>query len=143
MAYSGTYKGTRFRSILELSCMRHFEAEGLELGSTVLYETVRIPYGKRRMRTYVVDFAIPGTRTLVEVKPLSRSQNKNNRAKRAAAEDWCVREGWTYVVVTEDELHACGSSLTLEQAAGIDEVRLGERSARALRRKQSRKKRKR
>ena len=140
MAYGGTYKGRfRFRSLLELACMRHFEKGGLVLGSTVLYEAVRIPYGKTRIRTYIVDFSIPESRTLVEVKPLSRADNRNNTAKRRAAEAWCQQNGWSYVVVTEEELAACGEIITLDEAAKLPEVGLTERALRALRRKQRRK----
>lgn len=142
MAYSGIYRGKfRFRSLLELAAMRHFEKSGLILGETVLYETVRIPYGKTRIRNYIVDFSIPELKTLVEIKPLSRSDNRNNRAKRLAAEAWCLTQGWSYVIVTEEELNSCGEIITLEEASKLDVVKLGERSMRALRRKQARKER--
>lgn len=143
MAYSGTYKERfRFRSLLELAAMRHFEKAGFVLGETVLYETVKIPYGKTRIRNYIVDFSIPELRTLVEIKPLSRADNRNNHAKRLAAEAWCAERGWTYVIVTEGELQTCGELITLEEASKVDVVRLGERSMRALRRKEARKRRK-
>lgn len=142
MAYSGVYRGKfRFRSLLELGAMRHFEKEGYVLGESALYETVRIPYGKLRIRNYIVDFSFPDLKTLVEIKPLSRADNRNNRAKRLAAEAWCSANGWTYVIVTEEELNSCGAIITLEEASKLDEVRLGERSMRALRRKQARKER--
>ncbi len=143
MSYSGTYRGHTFRSILELSVIRHLEEQGLVLGSTMLYEATKVPYGKRRIRNYIVDLTIPDLKTLVEVKPSSRADNKNNRAKREGAEVWCRANGWSYVIVTEEELGACGHLLTLEEAATIPEVRLNERALRALRRKQRRKARKR
>ena len=146
MAYSGEYKGVTFRSLLELAVIRHLETEGLVLGETMLYEAHRIPYGKTRIRTYVVDLTLPQTRTLVEVKPSSRADNRNNRAKRAGAEKWCADNGWTYVIVTEEELAQCGGTISLELASGIVEVRLNERALRALRRQRTareRKKRKR
>lgn len=143
MAYSGTYRGKfRFRSLLELAAMRHLERSGYVLGETALYEAVKIPYGRTRIRNYIVDFSLPELMTLVEIKPLSRADNRNNRAKRLAAEAWCEERGWSYVIVTEEELHACGELITLEEASKLDEVRLGERSLRALRRKEARKKRK-
>lgn len=140
MAYSGEYKGIRFRSILELSVIRHLEEEGLVLGTTMLYEATRVPYGKKRIRTYIVDLTIPQTRTLVEIKPSSRADNKNNRAKREGAEAWCKANGWTYVIITEEELGQCGRLLLLEDAAKIPEVQLNERARRALRRKERRRK---
>ena len=142
MAYSGTYRGIRFRSLLELSVIRHLEDEGLELGKTMLYEKTHLPYGKRKIRTYIVDLTIPDLKTLVEIKPSSRAENRNNRAKRAGAEVWCQANGWTYVIVTELELAKCGVQLTLEQAATINEVQLNDRAKRALRRKQAVKDRK-
>lgn len=138
MAYSGVYKGTRFRSLLELSVIRHLEAEGLILGTTMLYEATRIPYGKTGRRTYIVDLTLPQTRTLVEVKPSSRADNRNNRAKRIGAEKWCAENGWTYVIVTEEELRQCGDLITLDAASEIADVKLNERALRALRRKKAR-----
>ncbi len=138
MAYSGTYKGITFRSLLELAVIRHLEGEGLVLGTTMLYEATRVPYGKTRRRTYVVDLTLPQTKTLVEIKPSSRAENRNNTAKRKGAEEWCAANGWTYVIITEEELAQCGETILLEEAAKINEVRLNERALRALRRKQAR-----
>lgn len=143
MAYSGTYRGKfRFRSLLELAAMRHLEKSGYVLGESALYEQVKIPYGKTRIRNYIVDFSLPELKTLVEIKPLSRADNKNNRAKRLAAEAWCKERGWTYVIVTEEELGACGELISLDEATKLDDVRLGERALRAFRRREARKKRK-
>lgn len=114
------------------------------LGSTMLYEATRVPYGTRRIRTYIVDLTLPQTRTLVEVKPLGRADNRNNLAKRRGAEAWCRENGWTYVILTEQELRQCGRDpIPLEQAARIPEVQLNERALRALRRKERRGMRKR
>jgi hypothetical protein len=146
MAYSGTYKGCTFRSILELSIIRHLETQGLVLGETMLYESTKIPYGKTKIRNYIVDLTLPEIKTLVEVKPSARADNKNNRAKRLGAELWCKDNGWTYIIITEEELHKCGEHLSLEQAAKINDVKFNERALRALRRKKAlneRKKRKR
>lgn len=142
MSYSGTYRGIRFRSILELSVIRHLESEGLVLGKDMLYETTTVPYGKKKIRNYIVDLTIPEHRLLIEIKPSSRADNRNNLSKREGAERWCAANGWTYLIVTEEELAQCGELLTLESAAKIPEVGLGERSMRALRRKESRKRRK-
>ena len=145
MAYSGVYKGVSFRSLLELAVIRHLEFEGLVLGVTMLYEATKVPYGKTKVRNYIVDLTLPQTRTLVEVKPSSRAENRNNLAKRAGAEKWCEANGWTYVIVTEEELRKCGELISLEQASTIPEVKLNERALRALRRNvraKARKKRK-
>ncbi len=135
MAYSGTYKGTIFRSLLELSVIRHLETEGLVLGDTMLYESTKVTYGKTKIRTYVVDLTLTQTKTLVEVKPAARAENRNNKSKRLGAETWCAANGWSYVIVTEEELRKCGEYITLDDAAKINDVKLNERALRALRRK--------
>lgn len=138
MAYSGTYKGIRFRSILELSVIRHFESEGLTLSKDFTYESTTVKYGKTRIRDYVIDLTFPEHKLLVEVKPLSRVDNKRNKSKREGAEKWCAENGWEYVIVTDAELRDCGELLTLEQASLIPDVVLNERAKRALKRKQAR-----
>lgn len=142
MAYGGSYKGTRFRSLLELSVIRHLEEEGLVLGESMLYEVTRIPYGKIRKRNYVVDLTLPVSKILIEVKPSSRADNRNNRAKREAAEAWARDNGWTYVIITEEELEQCGQLLRLDEVRHLPEVQLGERAVRALRRKDRKAKKK-
>lgn len=106
----------------------------------MLYEVTKIPYGKTRIRNYIVDLTLPLAKILIEVKPSSRAENKNNRAKRAAAEAWCKERGWTYVIITEEELVQCGQILRLDEVTSVTEVVLGERAQRALRRKQRKKK---
>lgn len=136
MSFGGLYKGVRFRSLLELSVIRHLESEGLVLGETMLYEVTKIPYGKIRKRNYIVDLTLPQNKLLIEVKPSSRAENRNNRAKREAAEDWAKTNGWTYVIITEQELAQCGQLLSLDDVRNSPEVQLGERAQRAIRRKE-------
>ena len=143
MAYGGTYKGFTFRSLLELSVIRHLESEGLILGDTMLYEATKVPYGKLRKRNYIVDLTLPVNKILIEVKPSSRADNRNNRSKREGAEAWCRANGWTYLIITEQELHQCGQLVSLDEARTIPEVQLGERAQRAIRRKERRKAKKR
>lgn len=140
MAYSGIYRGTRFRSLLELSAMRMLEGEGHVLGTTMLYEATRIPYGRGLRRTYVVDLTIPQTRRLIEVKPESRVKGRRNVSKRIAAEAWAKREGWTYELITDRDVRASGSLLTLAEAARIPEVGLDGRALKALGRKRRKRK---
>ena len=142
MAYGGTYKGVRFRSLLELSVIRHLESEGLVLGESMLYEVTKIPYGRVRRRNYIVHLTLPQNKLLVEVKPASRAENRNNRTKREAAEAWAKANGWDYVIITEEELLQCGQLLSLDDVRVIPEVQLGERALRAIRRKERRKARK-
>lgn len=145
MAYGGRYRGMKFRSLLELSLILQFEDEGLTLGTDVLYEAVRIPYGNVRRKTgkrrnYVVDFLVPSKKWLIEVKPTHRVETRYFKQKRRAAQDYAVREGLTYVIVTEDALK--GHILTLTEAERIyggPDLSWDRRAWRAL----SRKKRKR
>lgn len=108
----------------------------------MLYEVTKVPYGKLKRRNYIVDLTLPQRKLLIEVKPSARAENKNNRSKREGAELWCRDNGWTYVIITEEELRRCGRIILLEEAARIPDVKLGERAERALRRKQRRKARK-
>jgi len=142
LSYGGTYKGTRFRSLLELSVILHLEGQGLTLGSTMLYEAHRVPYGRQANRTYIVDLSLPERRQLIEVKPLSRVLSPNNWAKRKAAQAWALANGCEYLVVTERELQLVGAQLvSLDEASRMPGVVLGEKAARAMRRKMRRAKR--
>lgn len=133
MAFSGTYRGLiRFRSLLELSVIRLLEEDGLILGSTMLYEATRIPYGRKRKRTYVVDLTFPQTKALIEVKPSSRVNGRRNVTKRLAAEAWAIEHGWTYEIMTERHVRERGVLLTLRDIPSIPEVILDGRSQRRL-----------
>lgn len=127
---------------MELSVIRNLEGEGLVLGTTMLYEVTRIPYGRDGRRTYLVDLTLPQMKTLVEVKPSSRADNRNNRAKRIAAEKWCAANGWTYLIVTEQELAAAGETLTLETASNVAGVMMNERALKVLKRNRAKRERK-
>lgn len=135
MAFSGTYRGVRFRSLLELSTIRNLEEAGLQLGTTMLYEATRIPYGRDGKRTYVVDLTLPQMSVLLEIKPSRRVDNKNNRAKRLAAQKWCLENGWEYLIVTEEELSQLDAVLTLDEVSKLPDVTLNERGLRMIRRK--------
>jgi hypothetical protein len=68
------------------------------------YETVRIPYlsedGKHHV--YIVDFVDNNNKILFEIKP-SKLKNKNiNEIKFKAAEKWCIENGYTFEVISED-----------------------------------------
>ena len=136
MSYKGKWNGTTFRSLLELSFMRHMvEDHGFTLGTTMLYEEHRIRYGRDGKRTYVVDFSLPDRKQMIEIKPSSRAMNRNNLAKRRAAQKWCRENGWEYFVVTEKEIYVTTHLISLEEAGGMHGVVLNDRARRALRRK--------
>lgn len=130
-AYGGKYKGHRFRSLLELSVMLSSEKEGLILGQDLLYETVRIPYGKSG-RTYIVDFLMPSEQVLIEVKPKSRTSSKTFKSKCNAAIKYAHDHSLTFIVLTENDIDPI---VTFEQAKLIDGIEWGERARRKLRRK--------
>lgn len=87
-----------------------------------------------------MDLTLPKDKLLIEVKPSSRAENRNNTAKRAAAEEWCKARGWKYVIITEEELAKCGQLIRLDEVHQVPDVILGEKAKRALRRKQRKKK---
>lgn len=116
--------------------MVSFEQDGLSLGTDVLYETVRIPYGTTRKRTYIVDFLIPARKLLIEVKPSHRVDSKHFRAKRKAALAYAAANDLSYLIVTEVELK--GHTILLEETPLHPDVVLDDRSRRALTRKQRR-----
>lgn len=129
-SFGGRYKGTRFRSLLELSVVLEAENDGYKLGEDLLYETVRIPYGNSG-REYVVDFHLVPEKTLIEVKPSSRVGTKTAKSKFKAANEYARRRGMTFVVVTEKDI---GDVLTLERASKLADVEWGVRAKRSLRR---------
>ena len=145
MAYGGRYKGMKFRSLLELSLLIQFEGDGLVLGTDVLYEAVKIPYGNvrkklGRKRNYIVDFLVPSRKWLIEVKPTHRVETKYFKAKRRAAQDYAVSHDLAYIIVTEDALK--GHVLTLAEAErvyGGPQLSWDRRAWRALSRKKKRK----
>lgn len=136
-SYGGKYKGMRFRSLLEFSVMLEAEADGLVLGTDVLYETVRVKYGKDR--TYIIDFHIVPEKTLIEVKPSSRMTSSTFKRKSAAAVEYARKNGLTFLVVTEKDIK---NVLSLEEASKVDGIEWGIRAQRKLRKRGSKKKRK-
>lgn len=143
MSFSGTYKGCQFRSLLELSVIKELESSGLELGSTMLYEHTRITYGKTKVRTYVVDLTIPSLKLLVEVKPESKVNNRTNSMKRSAAERWCTANGWRYTMVTDSDLKTVKAKIfTVVEASALEDVQLGAKGLRTVRRFKRREQRK-
>lgn len=107
MSVRGTYKGVRFRSLMELSFMLMKEREGRVVGDTLQYEIIRIKYRlspKGRERTYVVDFFDAVTLVAYEVKPRRRRNTKTNLAKARAAEETLLAEGIEYRIVDEGSI---------------------------------------
>ena len=137
MALSGKYKGIRFRSLLELSFIREAEESGLIFGETLLYESIRIPYGTKKKRTYIVDFLVKKDKPyMVEVKPTLRTLTKNFKAKARAALEYAEKENISFIVVTEKDI---SHVLSFGEARNIDEVEWGVRAQRKIKRDDAKK----
>ena len=99
-----------YRSSWELIAMRFFETM-----SSVLkyeYEVLSIPYldKKGKLRRTIPDFVVyytDGQKQIIEVKPLFmiKKDLQNTRRKLAATEKFAKKNGMTYAVWTERELH--------------------------------------
>lgn len=66
------------------------------------YEIMRIPYeidGEQKI--YIVDFCDSKNKTLYEVKPDSEKDKKKNTLKMSAAKEWCGKNGWNYMVISD------------------------------------------
>lgn len=132
MALSGKYKGVHFRSLLELSFIREAEESGLTFGVDFLYEIIRIPYGAKKKRIYIVDFLVKKEKPyMVEVKPTSRTNTKNFKAKARAALAYGEENNISYVVVTEKDI---AHVLSFGEARNILEVEWGVRAQRKIKR---------
>lgn len=132
MAYRGTYKGRRFRSLMEYSFYRHLEGSGVPI-EEIGYESLRIPYrlGKR-VRTYILDFVV-GAR-VYEVKPVFRQKGRKFEAKVAAAVEYCGQNGMTYSVVSERDFRV----IALKEALADPDASIVVRKKRRRRRKKRR-----
>lgn len=103
---AGFYKDHLFRSVYEYAYLKLLEAHGYHIHNDVEYESFRIPYmnEKNHLCTYVPDFFIKATKTMVEVKPKKRLDEENVQRKFIAAKKYCAEHGLIFVIVTENEL---------------------------------------
>lgn len=68
------------------------------------YENIRIEYiedGKSRI--YITDFSDMNEKIIYEIKPSSELNNKNFLNKKFYTEKWCIKNGFTYKVITEKD----------------------------------------
>jgi hypothetical protein len=100
----GYYKGKFFRSLLELSFMKHLENSGLKL-SEIEYECFRIPWINEEgsNRTYTIDFYVPSQNVVYEVKQSWALKTKEVELKRKFANDFFEKIGLQFVIVTEND----------------------------------------
>jgi rubredoxin len=79
------------------------------------YETIKIPYfWKGEWHNYIPDIRvnfIDGTTQIWEIKPANQTQYEQNKAKWAAANNYCSNLGWDFVVLTEVGLGKMKSKL--------------------------------
>lgn len=100
---SGTYKGLRFRSLLELRFMKFMEHHGIDLARDVVVEPefkVRYYDGDTR-RSYVVDYLVKPFNTVYEVKHSANLRDRVNVLKFAAAQEFFDKKGLRFCVFTE------------------------------------------
>jgi hypothetical protein len=102
----GYYKGNYFRSSLEYYYMKHLESQSKSYLCNDTAERsnplrVVIPIGDGR--NYIPDFIVDSM--VVEIKAKWRLNAPDVLEKKKVAEEWCSRNGYTYHIVTEDDIH--------------------------------------
>jgi len=113
----GYYKGCYFRSLLELTCMMHYEREGIPL-EKMRHEPFLIPYkDAETQRTYRPDFLIEELGLLIEAKPIKLVKTRSNLMKFEAAENFCSQNGLTFLIFTE-----LSTTITKSEAASNSDV---------------------
>lgn len=100
----GYYKGKFFRSLLELSFMKHLESLGFSL-EDVKYECFTIPWKDKSgtSRTYRIDFYVPSIKTAYEVKQSFALKFEENIQKWDYAESFFNDLNVKFQVVTEHD----------------------------------------
>jgi len=100
----GYYKGKFFRSLLELSFMKHLENSGLKL-SEIEYECFRIPWINEEgsNRTYTIDFYVPSQKIVYEIKQSWALKTKEVSLKSEFANLFFKRIGLQFMIVTEKD----------------------------------------
>ena len=109
---SGWYKSVRlnkfynFRSMIEANVIRTLD-ESANLVENFDTEVFMIPYQwKGATCNYVPDVIVKtksGKVIVIEVKPLSQTNNERNQAKWSAAKTWCWSRGVEFIVVTDKD----------------------------------------
>jgi hypothetical protein len=90
--------GINYRSSWELK----FHESNPEL----LYEHHRFKYEfEGEQRCYISDFTCLETKTIFEIKPEALKTTKLNLAKWQAAKEWCLKNNYTFVILTENDLN--------------------------------------
>jgi hypothetical protein len=93
-----------YRSSWELEFMKILDAD--DRVSTWSYEPMSLQYlHEGKMKRYVPDFLLvfEGQDLMVEIKPESLTSTEINSAKRAAAIEFCAKNGWKYIELSTKE----------------------------------------
>ena len=99
----GYYKGQFFRSLLELSFLKHLEEKQFISLDKIKSECYKIPYfidGAKHI--YTPDFYVPDLNCVYEVKPLYATTILINVLKASAAKEYFTKQKINYHVVTEN-----------------------------------------
>lgn len=100
---NGTYKGKFFRSILELSFLKHLENLGISIDD-IQYEHYKIPYiFNNEAHVYIADFYVPKLNVLYEVKHSTELNEPKNVAKFYAAKEYCNKNNIQFQIVTQND----------------------------------------
>lgn len=102
----GWYKGFFFRSSYEYFFMKKLENEGLDLLTSLVQESFRVPYQVADKSSYYIpDFYIPSRSCVYEVKNSHAMQTSFQvSAKHDAAKKFFKEQGIEFVVVLEADL---------------------------------------
>jgi len=83
-----------------------WEVKFHESNPTLEYEKTRLSYTfEGKEYTYIVDFTDLELKKLYEIKPKELLHLPKNVAKIEAAKEWCSREGYEYIIITQDDLY--------------------------------------
>lgn len=89
------------------------------------YETVKIPYyWRNEWHNYIPDIRvnfIDNTTQIWEIKPANQTHYEQNKAKWAAANNYCMNVGWDFVVLTEVGLGKLKSKVKRQQTDLLSE----------------------
>ena len=81
----------------------NWEAVFWLLNTDLDYEKIRIPYKiLNDDKIYIVDFSDDINKILYEIKPQSVLNTPKNNAKIKFAKEWCEKNGWRYVIITDE-----------------------------------------
>jgi hypothetical protein len=115
--WSGWYQGHYFRSILELSYLKHLLDNHIQFASG---ECARyaIPYQLNKVdRTYFCDFVLTDVNQFVEIKPQKLVAIDINVAKFAAAKN---KHGNNFRVLTEIDVHVLDKEELFDMYKSLD-----------------------